>query len=362
MRSLLTIIYGGLVVTLLLWPYTFSIPCTNCPNGATWVADAGQVQFRTPGLVRSISPPTELAQTLNSGNGLTIETWLTPYVLRSTGFGRIVSYSQDFHRTNFTLGQYQNALIFRLRADADANNRQIFVPRVFTPEQRQHIVISYDFSHCRVYVDGELRQDLQTLNSDFSTWNPDYLFMLANEGTGDRPWLGSIENVVLYNRPVTAAEVTKHYDQGSIDSGLSGVVASFDFSQGTGSVFDDTSRVEPFIQLELPPTFINQKNVFLSFIQREESDFSNNFLLFVPFGVLLAFTLLKQFPPTTQTLVATVCITVLFAFTIESLQFFLENRTSSFFDLISCIAGSLTGSFVGLCINRLFALLRRYRT
>ena len=356
MRTLLAI-YSGLLIALMLWPYTFGIPCADCINGANWVADSGQIQFQTPGIVRSVSPPRDLKRTLNSGQGLTVETWLIPYQLKASGLNRIISYSQDVFRTNFTFGQHQQGLVFRLRTDAYPDSRQVFVPRVFMPEKLQHIVVSYDFSHCRIYIDGQLRIDSQLLRGGFSTWNPNYLFLLGNEQTGDHPWFGSIKNVVVYNRPVTSAEVVEHYKQSSITSDRVGVVALFDFANGMGTIFNDTSGAETRFHLELPPSFINQKNVFLTFMRRNRKDFVNNFLLFFPFGFLLFFPLFKRFGPTVQTFVATVCIAVAFALILESLQFFLEDRTSSFFDLASCIIGSLTGSLVGWC-SRFFKFSR----
>ena len=357
MRTLL-VIYCGLVIALMLWPFTFGIPCTNCTNGATWVVDEGHIQFQTPGIVKSVSPPRDLIKTLNSGQGLTIETWLTPYQLKSPGLDRIISYSRDIFHTNFTFGQYQEGLVFRLRSDAYPVSQQLFVPRVFVPEKLQHIVVSYDFSHCRIYVDGQLRTDSELFKGGFSTWNPNYLFLLGNEQTGDQPWFGSIKNVVLYDRPVTSVEVLKYYQQDGIALDPTGVVALFDFSHGIGTVFDDKSGVEPMIQLELPPSFINQRNVFLTLKRRHRRDFVDNFLLFFPFGFLLIVPLFKRFGSTAQTLLAAVCIAVVFALILESLQFFLKDRTSSFFDLVSCIAGSLTGSFVGRC-SRLFSRLGR---
>lgn len=329
-----------------LWPYIFTVPCRDCANGASWIAQADRIQFLKPGMVRTVSTPSDLTKTFKSAPGLTIETWLTPSTVETAKVRRIVSYSDDLFHKNFTLGQRNSSLIFRLRTNAYRLAPEIAVANVFKPERSQHIVVSYDRSHCYIYVNGQLHSG-PALRGDFSTWNPNYLFLLGNERTGDSPWLGTIENMVLYNRPLTAAEVTEDYRTGSADSNRAGVVALYDFSDGVDNIIKDTSGVEPALSLELPDSFVDESTVFLTLKQRKTRDFISNFLIFFPFGFLLLLNLLARFSSAAEALLALLCVTVLFSLTTESLQYYVAYRTSSFFDLVSCILGSLTGSYVG---------------
>jgi hypothetical protein len=330
MRTLLAI-YCLIILALLLWPYKFVLPCKSYRNGASWLVNENRIEFKMPGLVSSVSPPLGLYHRLVSGNGFTIEVWLTSAGLKQTGPARIVSYSRDPFYRNFTLGQENSDLVFRLRTtktDLNGASPEIKVPGVFVPEQRQHIVVSYDFSQCRVYVDGQLRDSVPVPGGTFSNWDSDYQLLIGNEQTGDRPWLGSIERVVLYNRPVPAAEVVESYELGEIASKRNGVAASFEFSQGEDRVIHDTSGMQADISLELPNSFKNQdKCNFLTLKKRDVMDFISNFVMFLPFGLLLLLNLSDKFGAVFPTIAATFFVTVLFSLGTESLQYYIEART-----------------------------------
>ena len=346
MRTLLAI-YCILILLLMLWPYGFVFPCKHCVNGGTWIVNENRIEFQTPGLARSVSPPIGLHKRIASGKGFTIEAWLTTGALNQVGPARIVSYSHDPFYRNFTLGQQNDALIFRLRTtktDLNGTSPEITVVGVFVPETRQHIVVSCDFSKCRIYVDGQLRDSAQLPGGTFTNWDPDYPLLLGNEQTGDRPWLGSIERIVLYARPISAAEAMESYESKDMNLHRSGVVTAFDFSRGKGTVIYDAGDVQPAIDLELPSSFTNEGTpAFLTLKHREIMDFISNFAIFFPFGFLLFLNLVNKSNPVFHTIVTTFFLAVLFSLITESLQYYVEARTSSLLDLASCIAGSLFG-------------------
>lgn len=348
-------IYSIIILALLLWPYRFVFPYNINSNGAVWMLDEKRVDFQKSGLVGSASSPIGLHQKLVSGSGLTIEAWLTTARLNQIGPARIVSYSQDPYFRNFTLGQQDDGLIFRLRTtktDLNGNSSEITVPGTFLPGKRQYIVVTYDFSHYRVYVDGQLRSSLQGPGGTFSNWDPDYQLLIGNEKTGNRPWIGSVEGLMIYDRPVSMGEVARTYESGGLLSGRSGGVASFDFSESVGNVFHDTSGVYPATTLELPEQFINKSTSdFLTLKRRSFMDFMINFAIFFPFGLLMFLSLSDFFGADFQAVAATMLATVLFALITESLQYFMEARTSSLFDLGSCLVGSLVGSLVAIALN-----------
>ena len=77
-----------------------------------------------------------------------------------------------------------------------------------------HVVYTRDTAGVvRVYVDGvEILTDVR--GGDFSNWNINYHFALANEVTRDRPWLGEMHLVAIYNRALTEVEVLQNYQAG----------------------------------------------------------------------------------------------------------------------------------------------------
>jgi hypothetical protein len=62
-----------------------------------------------------------------------------------------------------------------------------------------------------LYVDGNLMLT-KMVTGDLSNWD-DYGFALGNELTGDRPWLGEIHLVAIFDRALLADEVMKNFEQ-----------------------------------------------------------------------------------------------------------------------------------------------------
>ena len=64
------------------------------------------------------------------------------------------------------------------------------------------------------YVDGRrVAQDDRP--GGFGDWDRGFALLLANETTGDRPWLGRYHMVAIYDRALTAAEVARHTAAGA---------------------------------------------------------------------------------------------------------------------------------------------------
>jgi hypothetical protein len=91
----------------------------------------------------------------------------------------------------------------------------------------------------------------QTLDS----WDPDYLFLLGNETTLNRPWLGKLFFVGLYDRALTAAEVRSQFQEGPhADPAVhrQGMpIALYTFQEGRGTRVYDQAPVGPPLDLEI---------------------------------------------------------------------------------------------------------------
>ena len=78
----------------------------------------------------------------------------------------------------------------------------------------------------------------------FGIWNSQYSLQIANEATLDRPWLGKIHFVGLYNRALSAEEVKNNFNQRhelrSIQERLpAGLISVYTFSEGQGNIAHD---------------------------------------------------------------------------------------------------------------------------
>lgn len=350
MRILLAL-YSVIALALLLWPYKFVVPCSTCINGATLNLDNNRLEFQRPGIVTSITPPRDLPQQLSNGKGLTIEAWLASSKTNQFGPARIISYSQDPLHRNFTLGQHGNDLVFRMRTSEthpDGVGPQIVATDVFMSEKRQHIVVSYDHSNCQIYVNGQLQEQSRAISGNFSNWDPNYPLLLGNERTGDRPWLGNIEQLAMYEGPMSAEQVSEHYKTPMTALQRAGAVTAFEFSDVTDRIIPDRGTIQPTIPMEVPLVYKNEgKPHFLSPKRRFVKDFISNFAIFLPLGFLVFSALFNSSGSVAKTLAVTGGVVLLYALMTEILQYYVEGRTSAFFDLASCIAGSMVGSFIG---------------
>lgn len=92
----------------------------------------------------------------------------------------------------------------------------------------------------------------------FLFWSSAFHLQLGNEGTGDRPWLGRIHLVALYDRALSPEEIARNFrlgpDPPRRDARASlGLVALYEFEEGEGDVIHDVSGSEPPLDLVLSP-------------------------------------------------------------------------------------------------------------
>ena len=97
----------------------------------------------------------------------------------------------------------------------------------------------------------------------FRTWDSSFPFQLANEATLDRPWLGRIHLVAVYNRGLTAAEIANNFRSGFSKGATetrakNGLVALYTFAERTGQIVHDVSGSGDPLNLSIePPTHVN---------------------------------------------------------------------------------------------------------
>ena len=84
------------------------------------------------------------------------------------------------------------------------------------------------------------------LRPDFSNWDPNFTFQLGNEATLDRPWLGRIFLLAMYDRALSQDQIANNFTAGTFsDSAQSrvteGLVAFYNFTEGSGPIIHDRS-------------------------------------------------------------------------------------------------------------------------
>jgi len=114
------------------------------------------------------------------------------------------------------MGQSGNDYSFRVRTGSGNSNGSS--PQLeggsVSSSQVQHVVMTIKHNGLRkLYVNGS---QVASLNSsdDFYQWDRNYKFALANELTQDRPWLGDLYLVAIYNDELTPSQITQNFQAG----------------------------------------------------------------------------------------------------------------------------------------------------
>lgn len=149
-------------------------------------------------------------------DAFTLEAWVRPQRLTQSGPARIVSSSDGvaLDEVNLHLGQDRQCLSVRVDAGG-AEADWVLVEDVFAePRPAWHVAVTYDRGDLETYVDGELVSTERLSDADLSGWSPDYPLLVGNEATRDRPFLGDVYLVAVYDRALSTDEVEQNHAAG----------------------------------------------------------------------------------------------------------------------------------------------------
>jgi hypothetical protein len=192
-----------------------------------------------------------------------VEAWVIPANVTQEGPARIASYSASSGSRNFTLGQTLYNYVFRNRSLAEGVSRN-GTPELSTSDADQdlqatlqHVVITYDqYRGRRVHVNGAFTDDEDPSGPGrLWSWDPNFVFLLGDELTGDRSWLGKLQLVAIYDHALTQAQITQNFNAG-VGKRL---ILRFDLAAwaGAGAMIEFTvSEFDEFSYLFCSPTFL----------------------------------------------------------------------------------------------------------
>ena len=182
-----------------------------------WLPGGG-LQVLKPTRIASSGAATKLSEGIKASNAITIEAWIQPTSTGQGGPARVVTLSSNTIERNFTLGQESTAYDVRLRTTRNNDNGS--KPSVTTPSGTlntglTHVVYTRDSNgSAAIYVNG-VKQVSRTVSGELSNWDSAYRFGLANELNGDRPWLGTLHRVAIYNRVLGGSEIDRNFAAGA---------------------------------------------------------------------------------------------------------------------------------------------------
>jgi VanZ family protein len=173
--------------------------------GVTPVADG--LRF-SGGSARTRGSAAALIDPVLRSEALTVEAWVRSDDLEQNGPTRIVTISDGTERdqVDVHLGQERDALSVRLRASCGQFNwttaEDVFVKR----RRLEHLVLTYAHGVQRIYVQGRL-VDATRFDGRLAGWDRRYPLVVGNEATRDRPFVGDVSLVAVYDRALSASEI-----------------------------------------------------------------------------------------------------------------------------------------------------------
>lgn len=186
-------------------------------EGTEWVAEGGLRNVDGKAQA-SLADSQKLFNLLSGGNQFSVEAWVIPENLTQTGPARIVSYSVDTGRRNFTLGQQveqYDSRVQTINSGPNGSNPAARTEDIVTTELT-HIVMTYDnmSGGRKIYVNGQLAAE-EAIQGDMLNWQDDNIFLLGNEVTNNRLWRGVFKMVAIHNVALNGAQVAQNFDAGA---------------------------------------------------------------------------------------------------------------------------------------------------
>ena len=186
------------------------------PGNVAWSANHLTVNAATT--LSTAGAATKVATRAKASGELTIEAWIKPANTTQFGPARVITMSADPYYRNFLLGQDTDTYRVRFRADGEqgwANG----MPEVITAADTAtaaltHVVHTHRSDGAEVlYVNGVEAQTF-TRMAGLTMWDATYAIIVANEATNDRPWLGELHLIAIYDRALDVGEVDQNFMAG----------------------------------------------------------------------------------------------------------------------------------------------------
>ena len=350
LRAICALVLLGILVAGL---FPFHTP----RNEVSWLRHENGIFFGRYGSIVSAGP--FKARSSQGDGSCSIEIWLQPR--RVNASGTILAFYWPGSRVApFALRQSLGDLeLLHTTGDPSRPGKRIkiYVDDVFIHQLPVLLTIVSGQSGTTIYADGTSVKKAQ--NFRFSNQELTGQFVVGNAPTTTDNWSGQLIGLALYDRELTADEVSRNFESWTKDrratvAGDDGVVGLYFFNEGHGNIIHN--RVDPATDLLIPARFFVLHEQFL---ERPWNEYRQdwhywrnvgiNVIGFVPLGFFFYgyFSLLRRVE---HPAAVTILLGLAVSLTIEILQAFLPTRDSGMTDLITNTLGTIIG--VAVCKNR----------
>ncbi|MBN1676550.1 MAG: LamG domain-containing protein [Kiritimatiellae bacterium] len=219
------------------------------PDAVAWLPGGG-LAVRANTVIASAGPARKISEACRVSNALTLEVWIRPADPMQAGPARIVSVASQPLNANLMLGQTREyapwgphfGIRVRSTASTELGFPEANTARGTVTTELTHVVCVREAAGAvRLFVngrdqlggwthydpDGGLRSPSFMKRrpvppGTLANWASDFPLVLANEATGDRPWLGEYHRVALYSRALSENEVRAAFRRGRPQTGRRG--------------------------------------------------------------------------------------------------------------------------------------------
>jgi VanZ like protein/concanavalin A-like lectin/glucanase superfamily protein len=329
-----------------LWPF-------HAPrNEVSWLSGRNGLLFGKYGTIVSATPFEASAS--RGDNSCTLEMWLEPTRVDSGGM-ILAFYWPASGDVPFTVRQYPDGGLVLERESQSHFAKKIvsYVGDVLKSLKPVFVTVTSGEAGAAIYVDGTLVKNFPSFA--FSRGDLTGQLILGNAASTTYTWPGQFKGLAVYDRELTAGEVSQHYamwtENRQADLVKSeGVVALYLFNEGRGNVVH--SQVASAPVLLIPRRFLVVHRWFLEPFWKEFhpgwsycKDVGVNIAGFIPLGFFFCsyFSFVRRIErPALITLTAGFLVSL----TIEVLQSFLPTRDSGTTDLITNTFGTALGAML----------------
>lgn len=162
----------------------------------------------------------DLVKACEKTDQLTVEAVIQTDDINQNGPARILSFSSNTSSRNFTLGQHNGQLVFRLRTSdrvAQQNDDIVLGPAV--ANRPMHVVVTYDGIAGKLcaYINGKQVKNgkHRAVKGHLSNWDANHRVIVGNEVneavSENRPWNGTVRHFSIRNVAIDATKVREMF-------------------------------------------------------------------------------------------------------------------------------------------------------
>jgi hypothetical protein len=326
-----------------LWPF-------HTPrNAVSWLGNGNGLLFGKHGSILSASP--FKARAGQGDNSFSLQIWLQPSRIDSGAGGMILAfYSQERQVTPFALRQWRGGLVLAHEGQRNSAKTEVYFGNVLSSQKPVLVTITSGEAGTAIYADGRLVKKV----ANFAISNQDLSgqFVIGNSPTTAYSWSGQLRGLAIYNRDLSAAEVSQSsvdWTKGSdVDSTKrAGAIARYLFDEENGNVV--RNEVDSSTNLLIPERFFVLHPEFLERPWDEYrpgwrywKNIAVNVVGFIPLGFFF-YAYFSQLRSREHSAALTIALGFAVSLTIEVLQAFLPTRDSGMTDLITNTFGTTLG-------------------